>query len=41
MDYSNRLNVSPASLRENEARNGAQISEMEQNHYSEEEIDDP
>lgn len=26
---------------ENEARSGAQISEMEQNHYGEEEIDDP
>lgn len=41
MDYSNRLNVSPASLTGNEARSGAQISEMEQNHYREEETDDP
>lgn len=41
MDYSNRLNVSPASLTGNEARSGAQISEMEQNHYGDEEIDDP
>lgn len=41
MDYSNRLNVSPASVTQNKARSGAQISETEQNHYGEEEIDDP